>query len=348
MKLRAIALSLFTSGLVATSCDALDETTPERRKVDGPALYAQRCALCHGDKGQGYAADNANALGNASFLSIASDDFLRRSIERGRPGTSMSAWGVRVGGPLEDDEIDAIIKHIRGFTAAAPLDVDGARVSGEAMRAQAFYDVKCKSCHGEKGSGGEHMTVANPEFLAIASDGYLRQSIRDGRPGTPMPAFAAQLTDQVIDDLVVLIRSWQVSPDAMSAAPPIWQPSDAIINPAGPAPSLPDGRFVSVDVVQAALMSGARLVLADARAPTDYVAQHIEKAISVPFYEADKYLDKLPRDATIVAYCGCPHAASGALADQLEAKGFSGVKVLDEGYYVWRDRGYPVKAGVAP
>jgi len=51
---------------------------------------------------------------------------------------------------------------------------------------------------------------------------------------------------------------------------------------------------------------------------------------------------------TIVAYCGCPHAASGALADRLIKHGYEDVKVLDEGYYVWHDKGYPVAPGPTP
>ena len=193
-----------------------------------------------------------------------------------------------------------------------------------------------------------YITIANPEFLAIASDGFLRHAIRDGRPGTPMLAFAGSLPDQVIDDLVVLIRSWQVDPSEMTAETPVWPSAGGILNPDGADPSLSDDRLVSVDSVHDALQSSARLLLADARTPSDYVAEHITGAVSVPFYDSGKYIDKLPRDATIVAYCGCPHAASGALADALSKQGFTRVKVLDEGYFVWKSRGYPVTIGPQP
>ena len=317
------------------------------RKVDGAALYAERCALCHGDEGQGYVADNANALANEAFLSVASDEFLRSSIERGRPGTPMSAWGAAVGGPLSDAELDAIVQYVRRFAETDHVDVESVSVTGSALRAKSYYDVKCKSCHGEQGRGGEYISIANPEFLAAVSDGYLRQVIRDGREGTPMQAFAGVLADQIIDDLVVLIRSWQVDPNQSVAEAPLW-PSQPIQNPDGADPMFAGERFVAVDAVHAALESGARLLLADARPPTDYVAEHIAGAVSVPFYDAEKYLEKLPTDVTIVAYCGCPHAASGALADRLVKRGYERVKVLDEGYYVWHDEGYPVASGPMP
>ena len=53
---------------------------------------------------------------------------------------------------------------------------------------------------------------------------------------------------------------------------------------------------------------------------------------------------RLPRDGTfIVAYCGCPHAASGRVVDALRERGFENTAVLDEGVLVWRDLGYPVE-----
>jgi cytochrome c oxidase cbb3-type subunit 3/ubiquinol-cytochrome c reductase cytochrome c subunit len=191
------------------------------------------------------------------------------------------------------------------------------------------------------------MTIANPEFLAAVSDGYLRHAIREGRPGTPMLGFAGQLTDQTIDDLVALIRSWQVDPTQVAAAKPVW-PDELAQNPEGDDPELPEGRFVKVDELNAALSGGKKLIIADARAPTDYVTKHIAGAVSVPFYDAELYVDKLPKDVSIVAYCGCPHAASGALVDSLERSGFTRAKVLDEGYFVWVERGYPLNEGPNP
>src|SRR5687768_7481656 len=79
----------------------------------GRAVYLRYCALCHGQEAQGYAADHANALGNASFLAIATDEFLRESIVHGRPGTPMSAWGRAQHGPLDDAAVDALVAYLR-------------------------------------------------------------------------------------------------------------------------------------------------------------------------------------------------------------------------------------------
>ncbi len=58
---------------------------------------------------------------------------------------------------------------------------------------------------------------------------------------------------------------------------------------------------------------------------------------------------KLPRDGTwILAYCGCPHAASGQVMDSLRAAGFPNTAVIDEGIFEWIRRGYPVTHGTKP
>jgi hypothetical protein len=43
-----------------------------------------------------------------------------------------------------------------------------------------------------------------------------------------------------------------------------------------------------------------------------------------------------------------PHAESGQLAAKLMSDRFTKVTVLDEGLWVWKARGCPVHAGVAP
>jgi rhodanese-related sulfurtransferase len=43
-----------------------------------------------------------------------------------------------------------------------------------------------------------------------------------------------------------------------------------------------------------------------------------------------------------------PARRVGQLADTLFANGFTKVTILDEGFFVWRDRGYPVRSGPTP
>jgi len=341
-----VAATLF---LGAAAHDACDSTTDTRSNVpDGARLYANTCALCHGDKGQGYVADNATALANPTFLATASDTFLRWSIARGRPGSTMSAWDIAHGGPYDDLAIDAIAGFIRAWQTTPTVDLSGVSVTGDATLGAPVYAQKCASCHGPTGNEGPNTRLGNAELLVIASDAFLRYAIVHGRPGTTMPAFEQELTATEIDDVVALLRGWE-KPVVMGDVPIPGTLGPIVLNPAGPEPAFVLGnRYTPVDTVKQELDRGAAMGFLDARAPSDYTAGHIAGANDVPFYEAADYLFALPRDKWLVCYCACPHAESGKLADTLLANGFTKVTVLDEGFFVWRDRGYPVHTGTGP
>lgn len=318
----------------------------------GKVLYDRYCALCHGADAVGYAADNASQLRNSTFLRTATDEFLKLAIDRGRPGTPMSAFGKAYSGPLAQDDIDRIVAYLRSFDPGPLLDVHELRLDGDPERGAATYQEHCAECHGTSGEGKTALSLANPTFLATASNGFIRYAIEHGRPGTPMPAFGKKLTAEQLDDVTLAIRRWarSVQPGAATAGalPSLAQ---LIVNPSGPKPkfSLRDDRFVAAADVAAALRAGSRIVLLDARPLSDWHRGHIPGAYPMPFYdEVDTILDALPRDGTfIVAYCACPHAASGKVVDALRERGFASSAVLDEGIKVWEDRGYPMKATAA-
>lgn len=330
--------------------DATSETDTGNVEDRGAELYAEYCAFCHGDAGEGYTSDNANALANQDFLRLADDAFLATSIRYGRPGTPMSAWGEVKAGPLSDADIDDIVAFIRAWQTVPSAAVDDYTLDPTAspLRGETYYGVYgCVDCHGDAGLGGEYMTIENPWFLTTVSDGYLRESILHGRPGTPMPSFDADTTDLQVDDLISLMRTWEREPDTDPLPPFEPDVSDAVVNPGGPDPGFEpvDGRYVGVDLVKTALDMGAEMILLDARPHADFVDGHLEGAVSVPFFDLPAVIDELPKDVWIINYCGCPHAVSGQSFDALEAAGFDKIAILDEGYYEWVDRGYPIAMG---
>ena len=353
MRRRAFTTTLLTALFALSACGGGDDAPtstldPAEVMVKAEADYALYCALCHGDQGEGYAADNANALNHPAFLATSTDEFLRAGIVRGRPGTPMSAWGVSRGGPLDDQSVDGLITLMRSWQDGDAYDVSDIVVEGKASRGAPQYAARCAFCHGDQGQGGAYMSIANPEFLASASDGFIREAIRSGRSGTPMGGYAETLTEQAIDDIVVLIRSWQAPIDTSDVNLPSTDLGDPVLNASGPTPIFPEGRYVSASLVAAQLDAGAKMVVIDARPPLDYVTGHIAGSVSVPFYDVTSFVDQLPDDAQLVVYCGCPHAESTAAAEVMEDNGFIDVKVIDEGYYYWRDEGYPVVEGVEP
>ena len=138
-----LALVLVASVAAGGACSGTRAEGAPEAAPDGPRLYADTCALCHGARGEGYVADNATALANPAFLATASDDFLYRSIARGRPGTTMSAWDVPHGGPHGDGALRALVGVLRGWQRTPSVDVPTGTFRGDAARGGAIYDQQC-------------------------------------------------------------------------------------------------------------------------------------------------------------------------------------------------------------
>jgi cytochrome c oxidase cbb3-type subunit 3 len=134
-------------------------------------------------------------------------------------------------------------------------------------------------------------------------------------------------------------------------APPAPLPLGKVpLNPRGPAPRgfMVHPETTPAEIVHREFMRKARMMLLDARAPSDYIREHIEGAVSVPFYDPTPYFAKLPKDTWLVCYCSCPLAESGALAGKLQAAGFQKVTVLAEGIPYWKLHDYAVRTGPKP
>lgn len=75
-----------------------------------------------------------------------------------------------------------------------------------------LFSQNCSGCHGANGQGALTVGIGRPVYLAIVDDPIIHETIEQGRPGTPMPAFARKaggmLTDAQIDILVHGIRGW--------------------------------------------------------------------------------------------------------------------------------------------
>lgn len=329
--------SLNTSG-----CSEDDAVTQGRERYDNT------CALCHGANGEGYKADNATALASQTFLATASDSYLKTTIKRGRPGTTMSAWDTIHGGPYDDAAIDTIVAYIRSWQKTSSVALTADSVGGDAQHGSSVFLDRCSSCHGATGTEGPFVRLGNAEFLNVASDRFLQYAINEGRPGTGMQPFKNELSQNDIVDVVALLRSW-AKPVSAGDVPIPGTLGPVIPHPDGPEPDFVLGnRYTPADTIKRELDRGASFGFLDARPPADYSAGHIAGANNVPFYEAASYVSALPKDKWLVCYCACPHAESGRLADTLFENGFTKVTILDEGYLVWRDRGYPVNVGANP
>lgn len=355
--------SLAALAIFAAACNSGSARTTAKRDAgagtapvvaDAPVVdlaaakltYLKLCAPCHGADATGYAADHAPSLVNSTFLESASDDFLRRSIVFGRPGTSMGAYGKALGGPLDDAQVEQLVAWIRSHgPKPKPLAAVG---QGDPARGAPLYAEYCKTCHGDSTTRGEAPHLANLQFLTIATDAFIRHAIDVGRPGTKMLAFGGAMTPQQIDDVTAYVRTLHqtaVQPQLL-AEPTGTEP--LVINPKGKDPVWKprDGKFIGVDAVAKALAEKRKLIIIDARPPSDWRRVHITGAVSIPYHDTkrlDEIMAKYP-NTWVVAYCACPHHLSGIVADELAKRGHKRALVLDEGINVWHQKGYPVTA----
>jgi cytochrome c55X len=92
-----------------------------------------------------------------------------------------------------------------GATPTAKAAPTGPLVKGLAV-AQ-FFQANCAVCHGAQRQGGVGPPLL-PARLTQPDEFYLN-TIANGRPGTPMPAWrqTAQLTDEEIQNLVTFVKT---------------------------------------------------------------------------------------------------------------------------------------------
>jgi rhodanese-related sulfurtransferase len=121
---------------------------------------------------------------------------------------------------------------------------------------------------------------------------------------------------------------------------------------APPKAPLDDKDHITLDDAHALWSTGAAFFF-DARMPVDYQEGHIAGAFNLP---ADAFEDHfagvasmLTEETEIICYCdGVDCELSHRLADRLRKNGFKKVRVLVNGWTVWRGKGYATHKGSEP
>jgi mono/diheme cytochrome c family protein len=178
--------------------------------MDFATLYGEHCAGCHGTETRPGA---AVALAHPVYLSFIDDATLRRVTADGVPGTAMPGFARRAGGPLTDQQVEAIVHGMRSrwgrpdaLGGAVPPPY--AAPPGDPGRGAEAYARHCASCHGPTGAGGaDGGSVVDGSYLALVSDQGLRTAVVVGRPafgmldwrgdGTGPPMSAEEVADVV-------------------------------------------------------------------------------------------------------------------------------------------------------
>ena len=92
-----------------------DARIREEQIARGQQLFAANCAVCHGNHGQGGVGLKLDIPANRPTTEAAATqrtEYLTRTITNGRPGTFMPAWAIENGGPLNTEQIGALVTMI--------------------------------------------------------------------------------------------------------------------------------------------------------------------------------------------------------------------------------------------
>ncbi len=215
----------------------------EQMQVDlnqAMTLYAENCSICHGLAGEGIGSNPAldsEALKQSDFASLT------KIISRGLYNTSMPAWAIEDGGPLNEYQIGTLVMLIQNgdwqetqdrvvnlglaplvpFTTEPDTEILTAlqSVEGGEILAQGItlYAQECVACHGADGMGTAIAPPVNDPGVLSQAPESLERTIRSGVPGTLMAAWDGSLSDDEIAALVYLFTHWDEVPTGAIPAP---------------------------------------------------------------------------------------------------------------------------------
>lgn len=214
---------------------------------EGGRLYAENCAVCHGDDGRGAVwtltnlkppPRNFTLPGTAAQLSR---DYMRQVVGYGKADTAMPGFASQ----LSTGQIAAVVGFVRrtfmgvnsqetpqDAAAVAAIDMRAALpggLVGDSARGQAYYLQNCVACHGGNGDGkGPRAYFILPKPRNFRHPGArhslnrprLFQAIAQGSRGTDMPAWRQVLNAQQIADLAEYLYQAFISGEPETAQSP--------------------------------------------------------------------------------------------------------------------------------
>ena len=78
---------------------------------DGGDLFKEKCSMCHGADGKGYAALKTPDFTDPKVQASLTDQEIAQTIKNGKKGTAMPAFADK----LSDDEIQSLVTYIRSL-----------------------------------------------------------------------------------------------------------------------------------------------------------------------------------------------------------------------------------------
>lgn len=191
---RFLEQSLERGQLIFSAPPPLQEDIPASEfKAEEKALaLGQSCSNCHGTAGKLHTEPDENVAAGGfadppfrdpitnevvqytapplnNVFTRWDEEVVRFTIERGRPGTPMPAWGVEYGGSMTEMMVDDVINWLKSLPGNQnpPEGIsDGCREPTGATAiscGQEIFEARCAVCHGPEGQGKEGTETATIE-----------------------------------------------------------------------------------------------------------------------------------------------------------------------------------------
>ncbi len=193
------------SWLALTVVVTLGATPEATQLARGKALFAQRCAVCHGEGGKGDGVTASALKPPPADLTAARFDasYLEHVMWQGVPGTSMPAQQ-----DLTPVDRAALVKWVSSLAPAAPE----AGAAPMVALGRDLYEIRCAACHGIGGGGNG---IARSRFVRPPADFTRKQPTRarviqvleKGIAGTAMTPMRRLLTDAELEAMLAYVQS---------------------------------------------------------------------------------------------------------------------------------------------
>jgi FTR1 family protein len=198
---------------------ALEMPSAQIDLAAGAAIYDRTCAQCHGAAGRGDGPEAALIrprpipIGDAKTMAAVAPAMMYRIVSVGVSRTPM----VGFAGTLTPQQRWNVVSYVASLRATPAQAADG----------EGLYVQHCAQCHGVTGGGdgpyARSLSKLPPEigtfaWQAARSDDSLARAVRQGVPGTAMPA--TTLSDAQVASLVAFLRTLPLknAPAAVAAA----------------------------------------------------------------------------------------------------------------------------------
>lgn len=231
----------------------------------GERVFIERCAICHGPEGKGNGPAAPSLIPRPRDFTLG--QFKYKTTPAGQPPIDDDLYNVIANGLrasampyfhdiLADEEVRAVIDHIKGLSSAfdgpAPeaLTVPERVPPDEASlaRGEGLYTAQCASCHGPDARGGLELVDARGypvisrdltapwTFRGGSEPEQLWLRVTTGLAPAPMPAFAETMMPEERWDVVNYVLS-------LARTPP-WEPGGQLEGPGHQADLVKRGEYI--------------------------------------------------------------------------------------------------------